>query len=292
MTKITNRYGLPGAIVEAIKEDPYDPGKKTDISATGLLSPPRQKALMYAHGNELVEDASDRIWALIGQAVHSVLERAEPSALTEKRLYMDIDGWKISGQYDRMTLRQKTLQDYKVMSVWEIIYGLKKEKEEQLNILLQLAAENGYNKITNLEIIGIFRDWQKTKAKFDKKYPQSQVKRIQVDVWPEEKRIAFIKERVQLHKDARISLPQCTADERWATPDKWAVMKKGRKSAVRLLSSEEEAELYIKEKNVAGGYIEHRRGESKRCESYCPVVNFCEQYNLTVRAGSATVKHE
>ena len=276
--KITNNYGLPGAIVEAVKNDSYTMGKMADISVTGLLSPPRQKALMREHYAEIEEDASDRIWALIGQATHAILERAEPSAIVEERLYIYTQGWTISGQFDRMTLRQKTLQDYKMMSVWEVIYGLKKEKEEQLNVLMQLAVENGYTDITNLEIVGIFRDWSKTKAKFDKNYPQSQVARIKVNVWPETQRIAFINERVRVHQAARetLPLPECTTEERWATPDKWALMKVGRKSAVKLYDSEDEA------LTAAGSDLNlsvvHRPGEQKRCENYCAVAQFCDQY--------------
>ena len=274
--KITNNYGLPGAIVEAVKNDSYTMGKMADISVTGLLSPPRQKALMREHYAEIEEDASDRIWALIGQATHAILERAEPSAIVEERLYIHTQGWTISGQFDRMTLRQKTLQDYKLMSVWEVIYGLKKEKEEQLNVLMQLAVENGYTDIKNLEIVGIFRDWSKTKAKFDKNYPQSQVARIKINVWPESKRIAFINERVRAHQAARETLPECTTEERWATPDKWALMKVGRKSAVKLYDSEDEA------LTAAGSDLNlsvvHRPGEQKRCDNYCAVAKFCDQY--------------
>jgi hypothetical protein len=276
--KITNNYGLPGAIVEAIKNDDYTPGEKVDMSVTGLIAPPRQRALMKLHRSELVEDASDRIWALVGQAVHSILERAEPSAIVEKRLYMDIDGWKISGQFDRMTLRQKTLQDFKMMSVWEVMNGLKPERVEQLNILLQLAVENGFNDISNLEVVAIFRDWSKSKAKYDKNFPQAQVKRINVEVWPEEKRIAFIRERIAKHKAASVDLPQCSQEERWATPDKFAVMKKGRKTALRLLDSEAEAIAYMEDKDVKDGYIVHRKGESRRCADYCAVSQFCEQW--------------
>lgn len=104
-SRITNKLGLPEAIVEAVKNDPYDPGH-ADISATGLISPPRKRALERTHRNDMEEDASDRIWALIGQSVHTILERAEPSAIVEKRLYGRFGGWLVSGQFDRLTLRK------------------------------------------------------------------------------------------------------------------------------------------------------------------------------------------
>ena len=53
------------------------------------------------------------------------------------------------------------------------------------------------------------------------------------------------------------------------------MMKKGRKSAVRLLDSEEQAEAYVKDKNVKGGYVEKREGENIRCDGYCSVREFC-----------------
>ena len=272
--KITNKYGLPGAIVEAVKNDDYDPGD-SDITVTGLLQPPRLRALYEKHKEEIVEDASSRIWALIGQSVHTILERAEPSAITEERLYMHMEGWKVGGKFDRMTLRVKTLQDYKVCSVWEHIYGLKPEKEQQLNLLALLAAHNGYKEISNLEIVAIFRDWSQAKARYDKKYPQAQVARVKVKMWPVDRQVAFLRERVMLHQKALKELPECSEEDRWATPDKFAIMKKGRKSAIRLYTSMKEATANLKQ----GQYIEHRKGESKRCAMYCPVKGYCSQFS-------------
>ncbi len=201
--KLTNKYGLPTAIANAVKgfQDDYTNShtKKSDISVTGLLAPPQQKALTSQHETELTEDVSDRIWALMGQSIHSLLEKAETKASVEDRLYGTYDGWIVSGQYDRMTCSEKTLQDYKFCSVWEVIYGLKEDRIAQLNILAQLAIDNGHD-VTHLEVVAIFRDWQKKKAKNDRSYPQSQVKRIKVPLWDEQKRLEYISERIDLHR--------------------------------------------------------------------------------------------
>jgi methionine salvage enolase-phosphatase E1 len=55
----------------------------------------------------------------------------------------------------------------------------------------------------------------------------------------------------------------------------FAVMKKGRKRALRLLESESEANALASEES---GYIEFRVGESKRCQNYCNVAKFCTQF--------------
>jgi hypothetical protein len=56
----------------------------------------------------------------------------------------------------------------------------------------------------------------------------------------------------------------------------FAVKREGRKTAIKLFKSIEEAnELAEKEK----GYVETRKGEPKRCTgNYCGVNQWCSQY--------------
>ena len=55
-------------------------------------------------------------------------------------------------------------------------------------------------------------------------------------------------------------------------------MKQGRKNALRLLDSEQEAIDYLNDLiDPQKAYIEHREGSPKRCWSYCNVRNFCPQ---------------
>ena len=70
---ITNNAGYPEALVKAVENDSYSRGEGVDRSVTGLLAPPRQAALKEIHGHEIVEDVSDRTYALYGQLVHLLL---------------------------------------------------------------------------------------------------------------------------------------------------------------------------------------------------------------------------
>ena len=78
----------------------------------------------------------------------------------------------------------------------------------------------------------------------------------------------------------------CSDQERWAKAEKWAIMKRGRKSAVRVLSSEREAvawgiekEFYTARAEWLKGYsLVERPREYIRCERYCPVAEFCGQW--------------
>ena len=134
--KITNKYGLPEVIVRAIENDPYNNGG-ADISVTSLIGPPQIRRLMQEHGDKVEVDVSDRLYSLMGQAMHRILEMADTTAMVEERFFSDIvcaHGQKsLSGQIDRY--ENGVIQDWKFTSVWEYIFGLKPEREAQLNVL-------------------------------------------------------------------------------------------------------------------------------------------------------------
>ena len=72
-------------------------------------------------------------------------------------------------------------------------------------------------------------------------------------------------------------IPPCTSEERWEKPTKFAVMKEGRKSAVRVLETQEDAEKLAGElgKNHS---VQIRPGESTRCAEYCSAADYCNYY--------------
>lgn len=274
--KLTNKKNLPQAIVDAVSNDPYTMGK-ADFSVTGLLKPPRMKALERKHWNELEEDVADRLWALYGQIAHGVLERANELDLVEKRFFAEFDGKVLSGQIDTLSLNGGVLSDFKFTTAW----GFKGNQEpkiewvQQLNMQLELLRQNGKD-AKKLQIIGLLRDWSPSQADKDPSYPQCQIMIHEIPMWPREKTQKFIKERIKAHQEARDSLPLCSKEDRWARDDVFAVMKKGRKTAIKLYSSEDQA---IAHADQAGSfYVVYRPGQSNRCGRYCSVSKFCSQY--------------
>jgi hypothetical protein len=74
---LTNKKNLNEAILRAVQKDWYSgTGEKRDYSVTQLLSPPKIIQLMRRHKNEIDEDVSERVFALMGSAMHAILERA------------------------------------------------------------------------------------------------------------------------------------------------------------------------------------------------------------------------
>lgn len=309
--KLTNKLGLPDALVKAVAHDDYVRGD-ADFTVTELLQPPRITELTRQHWDEIEEDVSDRIWALLGTVVHGILERAETVASVEERLTAQITFGMgpattstshltmvqgqleyvpgpfhqqqyvatISGKYDRcIVFPDGLLQDYKLMSVWETIHGLKADREQQLNMLAWIARENGID-IKKLEVVAIYRDWSKGKAREGGNYPQRQVQTIPVALWEPSRTEAFIAERIRLHEAAKVELPECTNEERWAADYTYAVMKQGNKRAVRVLPTEDEAKAFIQAEGKPGLYVVPRQADPvKRCRDYCAAAPFCSQYS-------------
>ena len=289
--KYTNKHNIPQEIINAVHNDNYSRGKAT-ISATGLLQPPRIRLLAQEHYDKLTIDVSDEIWKLLGQSVHTILERANENSedtITEQRMFATVKDWTVSGQTDSIDVKSKILKDYKVTSVWSIVSALqegKAEWEQQLNIYAYLYKQNTGKTIAQLNIIAIARDWNKNQyLRSGGDYPPSPITVLNIDLWSDEEQEAFINQRVSIHQEAEVDylindkLPLCTDEERWRRKDTYRVEKKGRKTAVRVLDTQEEANEYI------GGHKDSKllkvveaKGECIRCANYCDVAEFCNQY--------------
>lgn len=286
--RITNHTGLPEPLVKAVDVPPRIYPPKT-VSVTTLTRPAQIQGLTKLHDDQITEDAADRMWALLGTLLHDVLERHArglQDTIAEQRLELEIDDWTITGQYDlsELILEGETLTDWKLTSIYALKESdAKPEWEAQLNCYAALLKHHGRN-VTKAQIVAIGRDWSKMRAKREPDYPQKGVVIKPVTLWEPNKVYAYMKHRLMLHKNAQAGIwPDCTPEERWERPAKWAIMKKGNKKATKLCDDSSEAKRWI-DNNVADSHlhlynIEERPGQSIRCESYCAVSEFCRQYD-------------
>lgn len=284
--KITNKHGLPEPIVRAVKNDPYT--YSGHISVTQLIKPPRQRWLEIRHDDELEVDVVDRLWTLMGSAVHGVLEQAEDKhseEIMEARVTHQFGDYLVSGKPDLWT-SPDLLQDYKFTTVWSTIKGLKSEWEQQLNMLAYLYRSVGFE-VNRAEVVAIYRDWSRAKAAVDKSYPQLGAEVVPVPLWKSYEVEDFILDRLKKHMSCKeysdAHLPQCTPEEMWQKETTYAVMKNNNKRATRVFDLKLDAQELAAELEEKGAgkdtyTIVERPGECTRCEHYCSVKNFCNQY--------------
>lgn len=282
----TNKNNLPAGIYEALIKDTYDGVKdeQDSISISALINPPLQRQLYIKHNSAIVEDASDRLWSVFGSAVHSILGNISDSGrLKEHRLTQVVDGIKVNGQPDLFDIKNGVLEDYKVTSVWSLVFSGesgKVEWERQLNCYAWLLRKYLYT-VNKMQIIAILRDWNKSNAQKDEDYPRSPIQIIQIKDWGFAEQERYIMERVTLHKSAQElgeASPVCGEDDRWFKRGKFAVQEDGKSKATKLTDTKEEAENFVSgmtEKARKTVTIIERKGIDTKCANYCSVAKFC-----------------
>lgn len=278
--KITNTKKLPSFLVKAAEFWAQHHDSQAEYSVTELLDAPRRVALMSQHADQLTEDVSDRMWSLLGSSVHKVIEAAleaddDDTLISEHRMFAEIDGIRISGQCDVYDSSSNQLYDLKTASVWEIINGVREEREQQLNCYAYLGRREGW-KVDGIAAVFILRDWSKNKA-LEHDYPADQAFVYPLKMWDDAVTEQFLRDRIRVHEDAKVKLPYCTPEEQWRREDKFAVRVSSAKKALRVKDSMAEAHQWMAEQGK-GEFVEVRPGKAVRCEDYCSVRDYCTQY--------------
>jgi hypothetical protein len=282
--KLTNKFGIPETFINVLRRPTYSKGA-AHLSVTQLINSPKIVALTKKFEDELEQDVSDMVWSIFGSAIHGVLEHGkDDNHIVEERIHTMLDGWKISGAVDLQIVNELggiSIRDYKTTSAWAVM-NEKIEWEQQLNIyawLVDTVKEDFH--VTDLGIVAIIRDWSRREAARNPDYPQAPVKEIPIKIWPYQDREAFIKERISHHSACEFametdeSLPDCTPEEMWEKPTTYALKKKGGVRAIKVYETQEEAEKAFDPKVHE---IEVRLGSRTRCESFCPVNTYCQQW--------------
>lgn len=267
-----------------------------DYGVTELITPPRIVHLRKRHKQEIEskpKELEKLVAAFRGNAVHTALEfnlrkfkSTNPGCgyYIEQKVWDKILDRKISGKLD--VYQDGILYDFKTTSTFKFIKGDYEEYEQQLNIYAYMLKP--YNlQVRSNKIILIFTDWNKA-GTYKEDYPKQPFVMVEMqDVWSHEKQEQFIHDRIKtMIRNETLpdeELDYCTIDEMWAMPDSYAVYPEGRTTgkAVRVLTSMKQAEFYIKRNvnRIGNATIVHRPSVRARCENWCEVSNWCDQYH-------------
>ena len=287
--KITNYMNLPEGFVKAVSVRRHNkPGR---LSATTLLSGTKQILLMDRHWDELEEDASDHFYAVFGSAVHTVLEEEGVDEFSEEFVSYEVDGIIVTGRIDNYNMRTGVISDYKSVTVWKIKFRDFEDWKKQGFIYAWLLHKNGFM-VKTCRFIAIMKDHSKRDAKRDSSYPRCPVyvHEFEVTTADLEEIETFIKSKIAEYKQykdmADDEIPPCTPEQRWQKATKYAVKKEGRKTAVRVMDTQEEADKMAADLGK-NHFVEVRPGESIRCQDYCSCCMFCDFYRDVVAVAEA-----
>ena len=278
--QVTNRLGLPAAFVHAVSTERHN--APHCYSATTLNKGAKEIVLTDRHYDEITVDASEQIWAVWGTAVHALLESEKDDNFHEERFKVAVGNSYVTGQVDSYDMERGIINDWKTASVWKVQFADFADWRAQGLTYAWLLTKSGLE-VKKCRFVALLKDHSKTKAKHDASYPQSPVFVYEFDVTAEDlaateaRIISKVTEIENAYKLGDDDIEPCTLEERWADGEKYAVMKNGRKTAVKLFDNQQDAEAYAGELGNSH-YVEHRPAVSRKCEDYCSCCDFCNFY--------------
>jgi len=270
----TNKDNLPSYMCRAVEAmaDNHDIGD-ADISITEVLDEPLVRHLKRKYGDTVKVDYSHRLLMLDGAMMDRlVFEYAPANAITHYRDEIEINGWKVSGELDILEPDKENPEHLILSDCKRSARGLGKKERRvydytaQVNGYLEILRRNRpelASRVTKLRILNWCRAWNVMRK-------EPSIEWIKVPIWSSERITELLTERVKYHQEwdgSETAPPKCDEHHRWVDPEKWACMKKGRKSALKLHDNEPEAEAHAD--TVDGGYVEYREENSIRCNYYC-----------------------
>lgn len=294
---LTNKLGLPEPFVQAATSNhQYKPKR---YSVTDLLGGTCEAILKRRHAGEGEEDVADRIWQIFGTAVHDVLRRAEATETQLQENWLSVPivntGYELSGIFDLYDDATGEVVDYKTGSIYKVKFADFADWRKQTLMYVWMLRKLGFNAHKG-KIVCLLKDHNKREAriKANDGYPQHPVFQIGWEFGIEDLGEAaahillWFTNVIAQEQLPDEQLTPCSPEQRWHKDDKWAVKKKGRKTAIRVLGSEEEAHTYAEQHGIdldSPTYsIEYRPGEDTKCEGYCPVKDFCPHYQAIMAA--------
>lgn len=265
---VTNKMGLPSAIADAVAEGIHEPTEGR-YGATELLKPTREIKLTRENWGEIECDCADSAPALLGTAFHSLMEeRAPKGAESELELEWPMGhGLTLKGRLDLWD--GECVTDYKTTSASKAQKGDFADWRKQALIYAWLLWNARGERARKARFVALLKDWSKAKAVYGSGYPQSPVCVVEFPILDSD--IVAIGDWIEAkaEKLASDALPECTAEEMWEKPKRYAVYKGASARATKVCDTLEEAE-------ALGGRIEERGGERTKCDLYCPVAKWCK----------------
>lgn len=294
MPKIINPGKIPEPYPHFVRSNIRKPVSDR-FGVTSILSPPLPRTLLLEKWDEVEWDVAGRVRMIDGSRNDEIMERLSKdfsNAVTQLKMwetvYINDRPVTIVGKLDVLWLSYEGDKVYGDLEDWKFTTVTILNNEERLHEYeFQLNAYKWllnkwfpWIEIRSGKLVLQFRDWSKIKAHHGS-HPRNVVETRTMRLWSNDTIEQVIYKSLQDKYDNPHR--ECTPAERWQHPPKFAVMKKGRKSAVRVLDNKEELDSYCDWKGIEigkdGHYQEIRPAQATRCKFYCDVASVCPYYD-------------
>ena len=300
---ITNSIGLPYFIYKGLVDAymSHSEPKENEVSTTTINNKPTGMIVLDRnHKDDIVIDVQQIITSAIGTILHGYFEMyaKDFGLLSEKSVTRDVKingkDYEVTGRFDFFDPKTGELFDLKSTKV--ATYEKNRDGRDDEWFMQGMSYAEGIERTLGYPVkkftnVCLILDYSAMKKEIS-----GAVQMISHDMTTPEAReymaeiLDFQNEKLKRFDDIRdfdeSKLPMCTPEERWEDQS-WAVMKEGRKSAVRCFDTEEEAEAFYEslEKDKNKHSIVERKGNPRRCLNYCNVKDFCPYYRNNLVSG-------
>lgn len=294
-------------------------------SVTTLLQPPRSVILsrkLRAQNIKGETDLTDIVPSRLGSAVHTAVEVAwldsrnkalmnlgiSPDVMNrirlnpdrpdntiheeppidiymEQRASMAIGGARLSGKFD--VVEAGRVQDVKTTMVYSWIKGTNNDRYRYQGSMYRLLNQDIiFDDV--MDVLYLFKDWSKWKAK-EKDYPSFPIMTKTLPLLSIKDTETFVINQINLLESLKNvpqeELPQCTPEELWQDPAKYAYYRKTtNKNATKLFDTMAEAQAMYTSHGGTGGKIDYRPAEPTFCK-YCDALSACTQAENFIAEG-------
>jgi len=299
----TNDHKVPFelAIFAAYHSTLYsgNPPREGKLSTTTIIGPLRKALLAIMYPDPGTQDVSNLLASSKGTAMHAGLTQAlqahNSGYICEQRLEREVNGWKISGEFDVLT-PDKQIKDFKFVSN----YNIKKLIEDRDKLQPEWTLEEMYEHVptyfkyaAQLSIYRLLLDdpevqpygsilFSLNNGSDMGKYTIDQ--EVTFPLFPNEAIEEFLHNRVQVVKDhlAAGTLPLCSDAERGYSPAEFKLERMspttGKFATVRGSKFTNEAEFrnFVRTKGRPGDNEIIKEAAYSLC-NYCKYSSVCNQ---------------
>jgi hypothetical protein len=209
----------------------------------------------------------------------------------EQRKSMEMEGVVISGQFDMVIDGQ--LYDFKTTQSYTLVSGgNNRDYQLQGSIYRMLNPEiiTGWS----VKLLFLVTDWSRYRAMAEEgrngPYPDQRIVEKELPLLSIAETKRYIRERVRKMRDLldvpQEELPECTPQELWQEPSKWAVYKNPENTgkATRVFDNQQDAYIWNAQSTAGKGMIVERPAVVRRC-GYCNARSICEQADSLAAQG-------